>query len=158
MGNWMANFSFSPLVTTLAVCFFVSACEGQSLGQKDAGGVTKDDMSSKSDSLLPVYGGVTLLEASISGRISITDKCVYLVATDGNKTIIVFPTDSRLGNDGASIVTLNKTVRDGDQVSFGGSPTTRTFWKSLAPDVPYQPIPKDCKGDSVWLAGQMIIG
>jgi hypothetical protein len=158
MGNNMAYVSLSPLVTTLAVCLSVSACQGQSLGKKDTGGVTKDDVSSTSDMLLPAYGGVTLLEASISGRISITGQCVYLVDTDGNQTIIVFPKDSRLGDDGASIVTLNKTVRDGEQVSFSGSPTTRTFWKSLAPDVPYQPIPKDCKGDSVWLAGQMIKG
>ena len=158
MGDRMAVVSPSSIVKTLAVCLSVSACQGQLIGQKDAGGVTKDDMPSTSDILLPVYGGVTLLEASISGRISITGQCVYLVATDDNKTIIVFPKDSRLGDDGTSVVTLNKTVRDGERVSFSGSPTTRTFWKSLAPNVSYQPIPEDCTGDSVWLAGQMIKG
>lgn len=154
----MADASLSSFVKTLAVCLSVSACQGQPVAQKDAGGGAKDDPPSPSDPRLPVYGGVTLLEAAISGRISITGQCVYLVAADGNKTIIVFPKDSRLGDDGASVVTLNKIVRDGAQVSFSGSPTTRTFWKSLAPDVTYQPIGEDCAGDSVWLAGQMMKG
>jgi hypothetical protein len=141
------------LMLSVASAFglFLSACGGGTPSEKNAGAVPQGSGS------LPVYDGVTQLEALITGRLSIEGECVFLIDPVNAKTIIVFPRGSRLSADRQSVQTLGKIARNDALLGFSGASTTRTFWKSLAPDVAYQPIPDSCEGDSVWLAGQMTV-
>jgi hypothetical protein len=139
------------LSVAFAFGLFLSACGGEAPSDQNAGAVPQGAGS------LPVYDGVTQLEALIIGRLSIEGECVFLIEPANVKTIIVFPRGSRLSADRQSVQSLGKIARNGALLGFSGASTTRSFWKSLAPDVAHQPIPDGCKGDSVWLAGQMTV-
>jgi hypothetical protein len=151
MENMMTPYRCLMLSVAFAFGLFLSACDGGVPSDKNAGAVPPGAGS------LPVYDGVTELEALIMGRLSIEGECVFLIDPANTKTIIVFPKGSRLSANRQSVQTLGKIARNGALLGFSGASTTRTFWKSLAPDVAYQPIPDSCKGDTVWLAGQMTV-
>jgi uncharacterized protein (DUF2126 family) len=168
----MASNRFLTLTYASAFGLTLSACQGEIVQNGNtASAVTEnrsvpvqnssaqkaaaENSNLQEQAKLPVYDGVTALEASIDGRLSIVGGCVYLIGADGSKAIIIFPKASSFSADRRSINSLNKTATDGDQVQFSGAPTTRTFWKSFAPGTTYHPIADSCAGDSVWLAGQM---
>lgn len=156
----------------------LAACQNQNFFVEQTGQLSapsfKDNelLDSKIKPILPTYGALTTIPygetigleylASSGGRLTIKDGCVKLTypkeyyaestRSEDYSVIPIFPGNFRFIENGTAIEGAGVGIfKDGDFVEMGGLWTSREFWRSMEPGMPYNPIPEHCKADKYWL-------